>query len=270
MKRLINIGASVVAVLCLCVTLFAAGLAVCAGVPQITTGLSRAFCTDEYSPFTKDELVHMALVGRDYTFWNNDKEALYAAIWEINESAARDGRAGFGCVNTSLISELTDSAELRASLIEIADERYTLTPSAVSHLDDVYRVFSAVKIPLVLVAVLAIAAAAHVRVRTGKRPFAWVLIISGGVNLALFAAFGIAAFVDFDAFFELFHSLFFEAGTWSFSYDSLLICMYPTAFWIGMAAIWFASTTILSILSIWLGKRALKHRKNPQTKSLAH
>jgi gltX_bact: glutamyl-tRNA synthetase len=35
---------------------------------------------------------------------------------------------------------------------------------------------------------------------------------------------------DFNGFFAAFHSLFFASGTWTFSYDSLLITMYPPEF----------------------------------------
>ena len=254
MKKIVNYGAIILATICLCISYLAAGFAVCACVPQVTTGLSGATCTYEISPFNKDELTQMALAGRNYTFWDNDKEALYDAIWEINESAAADGRAGNGSVDTSTNA----TVQAREKFILNADEQYTLDAEAISHLDDVYKVVKAVRIPLVIIAVLAVAAAAHVLIRINKRAFGCVLATSGAIVLAAFLILGAFAVINFNSFFDAFHSLFFAQGTWYFSYDSLLICMYPTAFWIGMAIIWFATSVILSILSIWLGKRAKK------------
>ena len=81
-----------------------------------------------------------------------------------------------------------------------------------------------------IVAVLCIAGLAHVAVRIGQRTLGRTLIAGGGLVLAAFCALGAWAAIDFDGLFAAFHSLFFQAGTWTFPYDSLLITLYPTAF----------------------------------------
>ncbi|MEI2998709.1 MAG: DUF1461 domain-containing protein [Senegalimassilia faecalis] len=124
---------------------------------------------------------------------------------------------------------------------------------AISHLDDVYRVVSVAKPALAVIAVLCIAGLAHVAVRINRRALGRVLIAGGAFALAAFAALGIWALVDFYGLFGVFHSLFFQAGTWTFSLDSLLITLYPTAFWMGMAGIWLAVTCGLSILAVLVG-----------------
>ena len=100
---------------------------------------------------------------------------------------------------------------------------------------------------------LCVAGLAHVAVRINRRVLGRVLIAGGAFVLAAFAALGIWALVDFYGLFGVFHSLFFQAGTWTFSIDSLLITLYPTAFWMGMAGIWLAVTCGLSILAVLVG-----------------
>lgn len=239
MQKLINTGAAIVAVVCLCVTFLAAGFAVCAGTSLPTRALANAFVEDEISPYNHDELVDMSVAIYDYSFGTHNAEALNTAMDTILQSAQKDNRAP----------------------ADAQGEEYRLDEAAISHLDDCYNLLSAVRIPLIIVALLAIAATAHVGVRMGRKALGKTLLCAGIIELAAFIVIGGAAAIDFNAFFELFHSLFFNAGTWSFWYKSLLICSLPEGFWVGMGVIWFATTIILSILSLLIGKRCLKTRK---------
>ncbi len=68
----------------------------------------------------------------------------------------------------------------------------------------------------------------------------------------------VAATSDFDTFFSAFHGLFFSAGTWTFSYDSLLIRTFPEPFWVTAGAVWgglvLAGAGVLALVA-W----ALRH-----------
>ena len=234
MTRLFNGIVAFGSVLLLAVTLIGAGFVVVAIPDAATATLSRAFsgCDQPNTPFTADELASMAIAGKQYTFDDNDREKLDAAIAEANAAAEADGRA---------------TASTRESAAR------SLPADAISHLDDVYRVASMAKPALVIVAVLCIAGLAHVAVRIGRRALGRTLIAGGGLVLAAFCALGAWAAIDFDGLFAAFHSLFFQAGTWTFPYDSLLITLYPTAFWMGMGGIWLAVTCGLSILAVLIG-----------------
>jgi uncharacterized protein DUF1461 len=60
----------------------------------------------------------------------------------------------------------------------------------------------------------------------------WRALRRGGSVLVIgTAVLGVIGFFAFDAGFELFHRIFFPGGNWSFSPDSLLIRLYPYAFW---------------------------------------
>lgn len=234
MTRLFNGIVAFGSVLLLAVTLIGAGFAVVAIPDAATATLSRAFsgCDQPNTPFTADELASMAIAGKHYTFDDNDREKLDAAIAEANAAAEADGRA---------------TASTRESAAR------SLPADAMSHLDDVYRVASVAKPALVIVAMLCIAGLAHVAVRISRRALGRTLMAGGGLVLAAFCALGAWAAIDFDGLFAAFHSLFFQAGTWTFPYDSLLITLYPTAFWMGMGGIWLAVICGLSILAVLIG-----------------
>ena len=225
MTRLFNGIVAFGSALLLAVTLIGAGFAVVAIPDAATATLSRAFsgCDQPSTPFTADELTSMAIAGKHYTFDDNDREKLDAAIAEANAAAEADGRA---------------TASARESAAR------SLPADAISHLDDVYRVACVAKPALVIVAVLCIAGLAHVAVRIGRRALGRTLMAGGGLELAAFCALGAWAAIDFDGLFAAFHSLFFQAGTWTFPYDSLLITL---------GGIWLAVTCGLSILAVLIG-----------------
>ena len=230
------------------ITLVAAGFAAVAVPDWATVALSRAFsgCDQPHTPFTSDELTAMAVAGKHYTFDSNNAEELNAAIASANASAEADGRA----------NKMGEHTEARS-----------LPTDAISHLDDVYRVVSAAEPLLLVIAVICIAGLAHVAVRINRRALGNVLTAGGAAVLTIFAVLGTWAVADFDGLFSVFHSLFFQAGTWTFSYDSLLITMYPTAFWMGMAAIWLAVTCTASILCVLTGRMLSKQASNVQCKT---
>jgi len=90
---------------------------------------------------------------------------------------------------------------------------------------------------LVLFVFLGLAAASAVflawRVRrTPRDPRTWLSIARGGFSLALILVLlGAFAALAFGVAFELFHRILFPGGNWAFGADSLLIRLYPYAFW---------------------------------------
>lgn len=256
LKGLLNAIACVVAVCSLSLCLVASGLAMCA-VPDFPTRLlSLEFSDSATSPFVKSELVEAAVVTKDYSVGSHDADALYQAMYDINATAQERNKLSPKALEDAVnLKGLADaSTKERAKAFAAENERYVLTPDAISHLDDVYDVIAKVRwIALAMIAI-AIAALAHVLVRMGKKPLAWVLRVSGLLVVTAFATFAVCAIVDFDGFFTLFHSLFFAEGTWTFSADSLLICMYPLPFWMGMGAIWLGTTAVACLACFFLAK----------------
>jgi integral membrane protein (TIGR01906 family) len=112
--------------------------------------------------------------------------------------------------------------------------------ASISHLEDVRSVLSSARIATVLLAIgvgLWIAAT----IRLGERSSVGVALKVGAAVSALIVLLAAAAAVfDFSVFFTAFHGLFFEAGTWTFPYDSLLIRLFPESFWVAAGMGWAA------------------------------
>jgi integral membrane protein (TIGR01906 family) len=128
--------------------------------------------------------------------------------------------------------------------------------SAVSHLLDVRKVFSGARLAtgvaaLVLAVYVSVAIARRRfdRLRAGLLGAAWTLV--GAVGLAV-----VVAFTDFEWLFARFHGVFFRSGTWTFPADSMLIRLFPEAFWTASGACWAAlvllSAALLAGVALWL------------------
>lgn len=225
MKRVIKWILSTVAALFVAVSFIGAGLAVCA-LPDMTTRvIAENTSNAEASPFTKDQLATMAVATKQYTVNVHDREQLDAALLDIN--GGRD------------TSKLT--------------ERYVLPEEAVGHLDDVHTVLVRVGLVFACIAFVAILLGVLCGLWKGMFLVGDMLVEAGIIAIAIMASCVITAVVNFNALFEFLHSFLFEAGSWTFSADSLLICMYPQGFWMTMGGVWVGTTGVLSILAVVLG-----------------
>lgn len=268
--RLIDKLAAIAASITLAITFFATGLGVCALPDAPARMLAGSFSgtTNPETPFTNEELVDMAIATKHYSFDTHDESELYSTMWFINQQAILEGRldptaSGAPSLNDAPANDApaadgsiqTPNIAAMAAALASADERYVFTPEAISHLDDVYHVVEAVRIPLAIIGLFAIAAAAHVGVRAGRKPLGGVLVAAGSGLFAALAVVGAWALIDFNGFFSVFHSLFFAADSWTFSWDSLLITALPLPFWMGMAGLWLGVAALLSVASILTGMK---------------
>lgn len=221
------------------------GYAACAGIPFVAEKAAYATIDDSNSPFDKEQLVDAALAVRDYSFGSHDAAALYESIRTINEEAG------------------TPYAESSADEIATAPEEYSITEEQISHLDDVQSVSSRLIIPALSLALMA-AFLMMVGFRMlGTKVVTTSLKWSGIITLALIAIIGCFAAFSFDSFFNLFHSVLFADGTWTFSANSLLITSLPEGFWIAMGGIWAAVSTMLAAASLIIGIAKSKKAAQP-------
>lgn len=244
------------ATLFLAITLVAAGFAACL-LPQTTAMLADRTVNTELSSFDHDELVKGALATRDYSFFGHDKHALLATIYEMNQDLLADGFTYPSYLKHPKIDTTANAQSMTTEQLQSAlygsNEIYVLDDEATSHLDDVYNVARVAFVALGAIAILTIAGIAHVVFYRRWRGAWSVFAFAGGGLLVLFLALGIAAAVDFTSFFATFHSFLFAEGSWVFSIDSLLICMLPQGFWIGMGGVWLTVSALLSAISLFLG-----------------
>lgn len=224
---------SILGVICLAVTFIASGLGVCAGIPQTTQLLAQANSDFKTSPYSQETLISLANEIRNFT------------ILDYGRKSDGDNAATQALIEN--ISAITNKS------YDFNNYQYFLDKNSISHLNDVHSVIDAVFIPFLLTALAAIVLLIFIYITYGKLTCGNILITSGIITMTLILTLSSFAAFGFDAFFETFHSIFFTEGTWTFPYDSLLICAYPIGFWICMAAIWATTTLLLSIISICTG-----------------
>ena len=238
--------------------LLGVGLMVCAVPDTPTKALTQQFNLEDSSPFTREELTYIALVTKDYTVGSHDYDELMEAQVAINTTLQERSSIITSGMPHLDAGEGTSAAPDYDAMFHLTHERYALDAEAISHLDDVYAVIHVVKMLYVLV-IAAAFACCFMSYKRDKAGLAMALKYAAISVMAFFGVMGVWACIDFNGMFNVFHSLFFTQGTWTFSWQSLLISMYPPAFWMGMGVIWFITTLTCCTLCLIIGKLLKKH-----------
>src|SRR5690606_270610 len=129
------------------------------------------------------------------------------------------------------------------------------------HMQDVKTVTQIAFAVAVVSGLLALASAVYLysRSRTALRKS----LFQGSIlTLAIVAAIIIVAILNWNYFFTLFHTLFFESGTWYFLYSDSLIRLFPEQFWFD-AALTIGAFTVLgalvTLLAVWIAGRDVQN-----------
>ena len=147
-----------------------------------------------------------------------------------------------------------------------------LTPAERAHMRDVRGVFGGFY--LLAVASLIWLVVAWRATRSGvewTRTRFWRAIRRGSLALATgIAVAGVVAVVAFDAAFELFHTLFFAAGTYDFDPRIYkLTQLFPDAFWSETSIVVGASSLVAALVTAAVATRRLGGASRPAVASLA-
>jgi integral membrane protein (TIGR01906 family) len=130
------------------------------------------------------------------------------------------------------------------------------------HMLDVRGVFAGLF--LVVAAGMAVLALAVRRTRGSEARFAvWRAVGGGARGLAVgIVVLGVVAVLAFDAAFELFHRLFFSAGSYTFDpRTDRLVQLFPESFWSDTAVAVGLVALGLAVVTAWqAGRRAGDHR----------
>lgn len=226
-------------------------------LPQTTHNLANGCSDDAGSPLDRSQLVAVADATRDYAFGSHDLRSLYGTIAQVDREyrqAILEKGGTLGADFPKVESLGADaSVEQYAAAFSRSSDQYGYSPEVIRHLDDCHRIAMVAYPLLIVVALLAVAGLAYCGIRGRQRALGEVLMAAGIAVLALFLVLGLWALIDFNGLFANFHMLFFSQGGWTFPADSLLICALPTAFWMGMGALWLATAIVASILSLGAG-----------------
>lgn len=135
--------------------------------------------------------------------------------------------------------------------------------SAVGHLEDVAEVIASARVATAALAGLAVLAGL-LALRHGHGDAVARALRAAGVGaMALPLIVGVAGALSFDLLFAAFHSLFFAAGTWTFPYDSLLIQLFPEAFWVWSGLAWGASVMLMGAFYGAAARLLERRRRTP-------
>lgn len=150
---------------------------------------------------------------------------------------------------------LPDSyAESTSISVSKIESWFSLPEGATKHLADCIPVFVTARGSVVFAALVALAGLIWLGICRGRRLVGWTMIVGAALPLACILIIGIWALADFNGLFAAMHGLFFADGTWTFPADSLLIRLFPEAFWAGMAALWAATSIALGLICLGAGR----------------
>jgi integral membrane protein (TIGR01906 family) len=140
------------------------------------------------------------------------------------------------------------------------EPEHVLSSTERAHMRDVRSVFTGFWV--VVLASLAVLLIAFRRARAlGERAAAWRAVRSGARGLAIvIAVAGVFALVAFDAAFDVFHRLFFNAGSYTFdpAHDRL-VQLFPERFWSEISVAVGVVVIVVAILTAWhAGRRAIR------------
>lgn len=249
---------SILTCLCLAYSIFGAGLYVCT-TPNATQTIGSTFSNWDRTVFPKEDMATIAEGVRSFSVEGTSSEELYATIEDIIQKNYPELSAVF---ETGEVTDDAQRSELSSLFgtksLSTLSERYSLPYDALSHLSDCTPIFVTGKISVGVICALGIAGLIALGFLRGRRRMGAVLMASGAVTF--FCILGLAAWaiIDFDSLFTAMHSVLFTKGTWLFDSKSLLIQLFPEAFWIAMAALWILTSIGLTII-VFIAGTIIKH-----------
>jgi len=137
-------------------------------------------------------------------------------------------------------------------------------PREVSHMADVQAVFQSV-LRVWQAAFILLLLVGLILWQKGKRQeLAWAIQSGGLLTLGIILTIALLAAFAWQAWFDNFHLIFFEPGSWLFAYSDTLIRLFPLQFWIDATFTISALSLVGGLLLFfigWRGTRALAGRE---------
>lgn len=260
-KRTIDIVIAAFTALLLAFGLFGSGLVVCM-LPQTTQLLGNNFSGWDEATYPQETMEELAEAVRAFSIEDTGRQLLEDTVASAlaqnypDISAQLNGGGEVeGFANSSGIKDQNIGGNLYAGGLGIGNliSIYTLPASAVDHLQDCIPIFVTSRIAIILSLVFALLGVLLLVIRRRRKLAGWIMFVTPLVLIALIAALGVWAFVDFDSLFTALHGLFFANGTWIFPADSLLITLFPEAFWMGMGVVWVFISILACLLVSLIG-----------------
>ncbi len=147
---------------------------------------------------------------------------------------------------------------------QILNDEPVFSAREVSHMADVRAVFQFVWRAW-LIAIIVILLSGFILWRRGERSAIASAIQSGGLlTVALIGSIALLAFFAWQVWFDNFHLIFFEPGSWLFDYSDTLIRLFPLQFWMDATFTMSAISLFGGLLLAFLGWRWRLSFRNEQ------
>jgi len=165
------------------------------------------------------------------------------ARWEYGKADFPPDPYGLSTADRARLAEVSiDYLATNADIslladLRLPDGRPAFNERELQHMADVQAVFNQITLAGVIAA-LALLGGIAALLASGQRQRAPAALLSGSLlTLGLLAAVGAYMALNWGEFFTTFHRLFFEGDTWIFPHSNTLIRLFPTRFWMDVAAV---------------------------------
>lgn len=273
-RRIVVLALSVATSIAIAYSLFGLGFMVCT-LPQATSAIGGTFSGWEHATYPEADMEEIAEAVRSFSIEGTSSEDLYNTIFSVmqesepqiaalfeegsaknTDNTTANNNTAAGKTSNSGNGTNTSSSNLALSstnLAELEDE-YSLPRNALSHLQDCTPIFTTGRISVGVVGGFALVGLIALGILAGRKRIGGTFIAGSALVIGVLVALGIWAAVDFDGIFTWMHTLFFAQGSWVFNSDSLLITLFPEAFWAAMAGLWIISSVIFALIAGIVGK----------------
>ena len=267
-RRIVVLALGVATSIAIAYSLFGLGFMVCT-LPQATSAIGGTFSGWEHATYPEADMEEIAEAVRSFSIEGTSSEDLYNTIFSVmqesepqiaalfeegsaknTDNTTANNNTAAGKTSNSGNGTNTSSSNLALSstnLAELEDE-YSLPRNALSHLQDCTPIFTTGRISVGVVGGFALVGLIALGILAGRKRIGGTLITGSALVIGIWAA------VDFDGIFTWMHTLFFAQGSWVFNSDSLLITLFPEAFWAAMAGLWIISSVIFALIAGIVGK----------------
>lgn len=232
-------------------TLFGLGFVACT-TPQATAAVGGTFAGWENSVFPEEDMANIAEATRAFSIEGASTDELSQAIYAALEDAKPELAAAFAA---SGLGGSNDSADAKtATALSALSDRYTLPENALSHLQDCTPIFTTGRISVGVVGGFALAGLVALGILSGRKSAGRALKAGAAIVIAVILALAAWAALDFNGLFTWMHHMLFAQGNWTFPASSLLIQLFPEAFWAAMAGLWIICSLAAAVLCGLAGK----------------
>lgn len=273
-RRIVVLALSVATSIAIAYSLFGLGFMVCT-LPQATSAIGGTFSGWEHATYPEADMEEIAEAVRSFSIEGTSSEDLYNTIFSVmqesepqiaalfEEGSAKNtdntpanNNTAAGKTSNSGNDTNTSSSSLALSSTNLAEleDQYSLPRNALSHLQDCTPIFTTGRISVGVVGGFALVGLIALGILAGRKRIGGTLIAGSALVIGILVALGIWTAVDFDGIFTWMHTLFFAQGSWVFNSDSLLITLFPEAFWAAMAGLWIISSVIFALIAGIVGK----------------